>query len=57
MGVGVAEPHRSRDEELADTVEKLENHITRERESQGLSGNAGERENTPKVGSPDEPPD
>jgi hypothetical protein len=57
MGNCVAEPHRSRDEELADTVEELEDHVTRERESQGLSGNAKERENTPKVGSPDEPPD
>ena len=48
---------RSRDDELEDAVDELEQEVTEEREAQGVPGNASEREHKPPKGSEEEQPD
>ena len=53
----IMEPHPSRDQDLEDVVDELQDAVTNERQAQGLPGNAAEREQTPREGSDEEPPD
>ena len=53
----MVEPHPSRDEELENAVDELQEGVTEERRAQGVPGNASEREKTPKKSEVDEPPD
>jgi hypothetical protein len=47
----------SRDHELRDIVDELQHDVTEEHRAEGVPGNASDREDTPKAGSEDEPPD
>jgi hypothetical protein len=47
----------SRDEDLADMVDNLEEKIADEQEAQGEPGRPSDRAHTPPTGSTDEPPD
>ena len=47
----------SRDQELEDVVDRLEDGVTEERQAQGLPGNIAEREQTPAKEPEVEPPD
>jgi hypothetical protein len=51
------ENHPSRDRDLEDVVDELEDDVTNERQAQNLPGNLSERGRTPGSGSNDEPPD
>lgn len=54
----MVEPHPSRDEELENAVDELQEGVTEERGGQGVPGNASDRERMPpKKSEDDEPPD
>ena len=54
----MVEPHPSRDEELENAVDELQEGVTEERRGQGVPGNASDRERMPpKKSEDDEPPD
>jgi hypothetical protein len=47
----------SRAQELENVVDQLDAKVAREREDEGVPGNAGDRERAPTLGSENEPPD
>lgn len=51
------ESHPSRDEELENVVDELQDGVTEERRERNVPGNVSERQQTPMAGSEQEPPD
>ena len=47
----------SRDEDLADMVDNLEEKVADEQEAEGVAGRPSDRVQTPPIGTADEPPD
>ena len=49
--------HPSRDDDLEEVVDELQKNVIDERREENVPGNVTEREQTPVIGSEQEPPD